>query len=760
MIGMLRPLVLAPGLIFDGRSVVLSLGSLFFGPLAALVMGVLTVSLRIVEGGVGALTGVTVIVTSIGIGLAFRRRPEQRARGRSASELYLFGIVVHVAMLIAMFTLPSPLAWQVFSKISLPVIVVYPLATVLIGRILSADIASHHAQTVLQQSEERYRLIAENTLDCIWVMDMNLTFTYVNHAVQAIFGYTPEEFLGTHLHEHSDNEHFRQMSELIEKKVAGGPENASVVFETALRHKEGQAVPVEIHGAVLFDPQARPVALQGVTRDITERKRHEAEVASLARFPAENPNPVLRVTADGPIVYANDAAETLIPAIADPAERKLNTEWRQRVNALMTAKQTDQVEVVAGPRLFAVSIATVPDHGYANIYAQDITRVQTLEFQLRQAQKMEAIGRLAGGVAHDFNNLLTGIMNYVELCRDELGPEHPVSGWLDDIGDDAQRSANLTRQLLAFARKQTIAPRRLDLNATVEGMLSLLRRLIGEDIDLAWMPGAELWPVNMDPGQLDQILANLCVNARDAIAGVGNVTIETANRTIDTAYCDDNFEATPGPYVMLAVSDDGRGMERETLDHVFEPFFTTKRPGKGTGLGLATVYGIVKQNGGFVNIYSEIGKGTTFRIYLPRLAAQDQATDSQPKKPARGGAGETVLLVEDEKSVRVPTALFLERDGYDVLTARNPDEAIPKTSEHHAAIDLLITDVVMPGMNGRDLAAKLAETFPTMKCLYISGYTANVIAHRGILDDGVEFLPKPFTREQILAKVREILDNA
>ena len=390
--------------------------------------------------------------------------------------------------------------------------------------------------------------------------------------------------------------------------------------------------------------------------------------------------------------------------------------------------------------------------------SRDVTERRALENQLRQSQKLESIGTLAGGVAHDFNNLLMGTMNYVELCRDGIAPDHPIRQWLDEITADSQRSANLTRQLLAFARKQTIAPKVLDLNDAIASMLKLLRRLIGEDIDLAWVPGPELGTVKMDPSQIDQVLANLCVNARDAIDGVGKLTIETENATIDADYCASRAEFVPGDYVVLSVSDDGCGMDAETREHIFEPFFTTKPTGEGTGLGLATVYGIVKQNNGFVSVYSEPGKGTTFKIYLPRFRGETVGeADTAAPAPLPGG-NETILLVEDEKSIRVTAALFLKAFGYTVLAADCPEQALSLAAEHAGEIHLLITDVVMPGQSGRDLARQLATDRPQMKRLFMSGYTANVIAHRGVLDEGVEFLGKPFTRDELARKVREVLD--
>ncbi|MFO1491485.1 MAG: PAS domain-containing protein [Kiritimatiellia bacterium] len=382
---------------------------------------------------------------------------------------------------------------------------------------------------------------------------------------------------------------------------------------------------------------------------------------------------------------------------------------------------------------------------------------EKLQAQLRQAQKMEAVGHLAGGVAHDFNNLLIGIMGYAELCRDRIAPDHPIRGYLDEITHDAGRSAEITRQLLAFARKQTIAPKILDLNDAVGGMLKLLRRLIGEDITLAWRPGAGMRRVNLDPAQVDQILANLCVNARDAIAGVGEIALETGSVVIDEAYCASHPEALPGSYVFLSVSDDGCGMDKETQARIFEPFFTTKGLGKGTGLGLSTVYGIVRQNNGFICANSEPGKGTTFKIYLPEIADEAKAPVSG-RAETPGGREETVLLVEDEKSLCVTCSLFLKALDYNVLVAETPAEALKMVAGHPGEIHVLLTDVVMPGMDGRQLAQRVSAAKPGVKVVFMSGYTADVIAQRGVLDEGVQFLSKPFTRSDLARKIREVLE--
>lgn len=390
----------------------------------------------------------------------------------------------------------------------------------------------------------------------------------------------------------------------------------------------------------------------------------------------------------------------------------------------------------------------------------DITEKAALEAQLQQAQKIESVGRLAGGVAHDFNNMLMGIMNQVDICRDELPPNHPTLEYLDEINHDVQRSANLTRQLLAFARKQIITPKIVDLNETVESMLNMLRRLIGEDIDLSWMPHTGLWSIKCDPGQIDQILANLCVNARHAIGGkMGRIQIKTANVTFNEDECRNLAEFKPGTYAMLAVSDNGCGMDQETLEHLFEPFFTTKPFGEGTGLGLSTVYGIVKQNNGFINVHSSPAEGSTFQVYLPSVCAQSKTQPIAAPSTEHEGGTETVMLAEDEKSVRTTTVRSLEKLGYNVLTADSPDTALQLSESHCGPIHLLITDVVMPGMNGPDLAASLAKTRPELKTLYISGYTANVIASRGILDENMNFLSKPFTRETLARKIREVLES-
>jgi CheY-like chemotaxis protein len=375
-------------------------------------------------------------------------------------------------------------------------------------------------------------------------------------------------------------------------------------------------------------------------------------------------------------------------------------------------------------------------------------------------EKMESVGRLAGGVAHDFNNMLNVILGHTEMALEKLEARNPLRTDLEEVRNAGERSANLTKQLLAFARKQTIAPRIIDLNEAISSTLKMLERLIGESIELHWKPGKDLPPVNIDPGQVDQMLTNLAINASDAIGrGHGRISIETSAESFSDEYCADNPGCSPGSYLMLSVSDDGCGMDRETRSHIFEPFYTTKDSEQGTGLGLATVYGIVIQNGGFINVTSEKGQGTTFNICLP---VSPQEKPSSPKttsheRTARGS--ETILVVEDEPSILKMVTMMLKMEGYTVIPAGSPGEAIRLAREHCGDIHLLVSDVVMPEMNGRDLARNIISLYPNVKRLFMSGYTADVIAHQGVLDQGVNFLQKPFSKMELTSSIRRVLDG-
>ena len=566
--------------------------------------------------------------------------------------------------------------------------------------------------------------------------------------------------------------------------------------EHAIEWPDGRRVLLSINAAPLFGTDGAFDGMVAALEDITERRQTEREVARIWRvlnFAIEQvPIPIIIAEApDVAITHFNEAAVKLLARVSSdlkeiplhlhrdfwptfyPDGRPYVVEDLPLTRAIQRAEVSRNVEIIVrrndGDHWISASAAPLRDeHGnvVAGIVAfPEITERKraeeeraALEERLRHAQKMDAIGRLAGGVAHDFNNMLQSILGYSDLLLDRVESDHPFFEQLQEIRNAALRSAELTGQLLAFARKQTITPVVLDLNQAVEDALRMLRRLIGEDIDLGWQPGHHVGAVKMDAAQMNQIVTNLVVNARDAIRGVGKITIETDRAEFDADYCARHVGFVPGAYAMLAVSDDGVGMDPEAMSRVFEPFYTTKSRDHGTGLGLATVYGIVKQNEGFVNVYSEPGEGTTFRIYLRReTVAPAMAVDMAPTVGSRAGT-ETVLVVEDEAALLLLARQMLERLGYTVLACSEPARAIQTARDHPGEIHLLITDVIMPQMNGRDLSARIEAIRPGLRCVFMSGYTANVIAHHGVLEEGVHFLQKPFSADALATKVREVLE--
>ncbi|HKE23692.1 MAG TPA: ATP-binding protein [Bryobacteraceae bacterium] len=404
----------------------------------------------------------------------------------------------------------------------------------------------------------------------------------------------------------------------------------------------------------------------------------------------------------------------------------------------------------------SLSYVEIEEGLFAIAFVSDISQRKTLEEQLQHAQKMEAVGRLAGGVAHDFNNMLTVISGYNRMLLDELSPLDPLRSYVEEALTAADRAAELTNQLLAFSRRQIMQPKVINVNTVVRQSDKMLRRLIGEDIELVFLLKDDVGNIKVDPGHLDQAIINLAVNSRDAMPLGGRLTVETANVHLDENYARSHVGVKPGEFVMIAVSDNGTGMDASTRQHIFEPFFTTKEKGKGTGLGLATVYGTVKQAGGDIWVYSEPGRGTTFKLYFPRV--METSTETPREEPARLAQSlETVLVVEDEQSVRDLTVKMLQKLGYRILTAASGAEAIEISCTHPGRISLLLTDVVMPNMSGRQLADVLRPQRPDMKVLFLSGYTEDTIVHHGVLDENVQFLPKPFSREVLAKKIRDVL---
>jgi len=677
------------------------------------------------------------------------------------------------------------------------------------------------AEASLRRSEERFRSLVDGAPDAIFIQAGGC-FAYVNHATVQLFGAdSPAQLLGQPVVDrfHPDvREQVRQRIQALNVTKQPVPMAEEVCLRLDGSEVTGEVVAVPtVHdgqdGAIVF---VRDIS----ERKREERRRALAATAdqlraALAQTGPDGETAGLYQAMRDILLDAGFAFDGFSLCLADPERdrlswlgangwqhsltvamgqqtRPLEQAWRSGQTVCYADLDRDDPEEVqaaleeeAGQPVRSVVYIPFP-HGVVSLYSgqpeaftpetvaelrqlADVldevsTRLAAIwalhesEARLVQSQRLESVGRLAGGVAHDFNNHLTVMLNYAELVGEAIPDGEPAREWLDEITNAVQRSANLTRQLLAFARRQVITPKVLDLNEAVEEMLKMLRRLIGEDIDLAWRPDSGLWPVRIDPSQVDQILANLCVNARDAIGGAGRITIETGNAVIDDAYCAAHQGFQPGSYVRLTVSDNGCGMDRDTLDHIFEPFYTTKGQGEGTGLGLATVYGIVKQNEGFIHAYSEPGMGATFRIYLPRYAGAVEPEGAGASGRELGGS-ETILLAEDERAIRKTTRLFLERFGYHVLDADDPDAVLQTARAYDGEIDLLITDVVMPGMSGRELAASLSAVRPGLKVIYMSGYTANVLADRGVVDDSVNFLAKPFSRDDLARKVREVLDG-
>jgi len=638
--------------------------------------------------------------------------------------------------------------------------------------------ARRRAEMALRESEDRYRDIVEHSQALIWTHDLSGRILSLNRTITIVLGYEQATLLKMNIRDLL----FSEPENGFDSYIAGIQKSGSAQGTMTVRTASDERLVWEFQNTLRTEGVAFPI-VRGMARDVTKQSKAERALREnqmrLAGIVNSAMDAIISVDGDQKIVLFNATAERILgcpaaEAIGQPIDKFIPREFRERHQQhiqnfgetgvtsrsmrslpVLTALRADGEEF---PIEASISQISVAGEKLFTVILRDITERKQLEEQFRQSQKMEAVGRLAGGIAHDFNNLLTAIIGYSQLVQVHLGPASPVSRDIEEIEKAGQRAARLTAQLLAFSRKQVLQPKVLNLNEVISDVDHMLRRLIGEDIDLVANAAPDLGYVKADPGQIEQIILNLAVNARDAMPGGGKLIIETANNEINEGEANSHSDMVPGPYVMLTVSDTGHGMDSETQSHIFEPFFTTKEDGKGTGLGLSTVFGIVTQSGGHIRISSEPGQGATFTIYLPRV--NEDATSTRVVAAAESSlqGSELILLVEDDEMVRRFARAAIEKYGYRVLEAADATAALELSRQHAGEINLMLTDMVMPGITGAKLGEQLTRLRPEMKVLYMSGYTDNSIMHEGVLSAGAALLQKPFTPDALARKIREELD--
>lgn len=766
------------GVIVDQRNAIIVLSGAFGGPLSAILSATLAGGFRIYLGGNGVLAGVIGVSLSViaGIGLNILPGRFDTIRKSAVSALIASLIILPGFLFVG----DIQTGWELLRAMAIPYGAAIFLGIFLGGLLLHREEDRRQSELLLKESEEQYRELVEGTSDLITHTDKHGGFIFINHMAEEILGLPPEECIGLSAFEfiHPDDQ---DMTLIWFNKCVTQKINQAQIENKQVNVKTGKSHIVLWSSAFHYDDLGNFVGVGSIARDMTKTREAERNYENLFEKMPDGYaiHEIIRDQDDKPIDYrfisVNPALERITGWKADEFIGKTVIEalpqtkkyWLEIYREIAATGEPVTFENYSEEldKYFEITVYSPANNQFATIF-QDITlrtkaekAQKDYETQLRHSQKMEAIGRLAGGIAHDFNNILVPIMGYAELGMMKLSPEDALYTNLKRVREAAERAADLTQQILTFSRKQVVELNVLDLNEITDNFQKMIHRLISEDIELQLFLTPDLYHVKGNRGQIEQILLNLVVNARDAMPMGGKLTIETANAFLDESYVEKHSNALePGYFAMLIVSDTGHGMDAETRQQIFEPFFTTKEKGKGTGLGLATIFGIVQQNNGHIGVYSEPGHGATFKIYLPQDEGAIQTSTPIDDNPQSLNGTETVLVIEDDEVVRKLVCETLSAHGYEVNEAQSGSDGIHFASSYDGALHLLLTDVVMPEMNGRQVYENIITIHPEIKVLYMSGYTDDVIDHHNInLDGKLNFLPKPFTVQQLMRKIRQVL---